>query len=363
MKDELSSLFPVIGALIILMGLYGVYMTTTASAVVDDKIAQAKEEARPADIELTTISYDCVDCFDIGAFRSGLKEHHINVVSERKVQYGTPEATELIAEYGITRLPALIATGETNKTSSFETAVQQVGYEKDDALVTKVTPPYYSIEEERVVGVVSAKLFEADCQKCTDLAPYIQALRQAGLTLQVETTQDDAQLDQYNVDKLPALILDKEASYYEGFSQVWSSLGDKVGESYVLRTLNPPYVERASGEVVGLVTFTMLDDESCEECYDPALHKQILARYGVAIGDEERVDISGARGQELLEEHRITKVPTIVLTGDVDAYPTFVNVWKQVGKVEEDTYVFTNLDALGNIPYKDLETDEIINKR
>ena len=53
-------------------------------------------------------------------------------------------------------------------------------------------------------------------------------------------------------------------------------------------------------------------------------------------------------------------MPTIILTGDADKYPSMTGVWPTVGTVEDDgAYIFRKVEVLRQT-YKDLTTGEVV---
>ena len=106
---------------------------------------------------------------------------------------------------------------------------------------------------------------------------------------------------------------------------------------------------------------TVLTDKSCTTCFEPdTFHKPILQRMGVFFGHEKRIDIASAEGKSLVTRYKIKEVPTILLSGDVDAYPVLIHAWTTVGDVASDgTYVFRN-STVTEQPYRDLSTGEIV---
>jgi hypothetical protein len=70
------------------------------------------------------------------------------------------------------------------------------------------------------------------------------------------------------------------------------------------------------------------------------------------------LDISDARGKELVAGYSITKVPTVILSGEVGVYPP-AQALKQFYTIEKDnSYVFRNTSLVGT--YRDLSTSQIV---
>ncbi len=181
-------------------------------------------------------------------------------------------------------------------------------------------------------------------------------------TLEADSDKAQEKIDMYDIKLLPTLILSSDfEDYGSAIEKQWLQIGSKEDDgSYVLRRINPPYMNTTNGEVEGLVEMIVLTDLSCEGCFDAEnFNLPILSRFGMNPVTIKRVDISDAEGVALADSYDITKAPTILLRGDVSLYSLFSAAWKDVGSVEDDgTYVFRNLDAIRQ-PYKDLDTGEL----
>ena len=84
----------------------------------------------------------------------------------------------------------------------------------------------------------------------------------------------------------------------------------------------------------------------------------------IPLGHESTYDISTDDGKDLLEEYNITKVPTIFLSNDLEAYPQMLEIWKGIGTADIDpdtnktVYTFRATEAMGT--YKDLKENKIV---
>ncbi|KKQ78467.1 MAG: hypothetical protein UT01_C0069G0005 [Candidatus Daviesbacteria bacterium GW2011_GWA1_38_7] len=78
---------------------------------------------------------------------------------------------------------------------------------------------------------------------------------------------------------------------------------------------------------------------------------------GVKITDTNEVVWNSFKGQKLINQYKITKVPTFILSSDIDFYDNVKSSWTNLGTVEQDkTYVARNLF----LPYRDLEKNQIL---
>lgn len=368
---KLDKIFHVVGIILVLIAVYSMFITFSSNRIVNEKIAVARELARPGELNVVAITFSgCDNCYDVTPIIEQIKSLDVNVTSESSIDYDSEEAKALMAKYNINKIPSLIVTGEINKSNSFQSKFTQFGEQINDAMiVNKQIPPYYDMTEQRVVGLVSLTILEdSSCQYCTSLAPIVNTLKQADIVFKEEKTVDVssseglALISKYNIVKAPSLILDSEAKYYAGFDNTWQSLGTIDNGNYVLRNINPPYMDLIDKEEKGVVHLTLIDDKSCDTCYDPVVHKNILARFGVSFATEKTVDVSDAEGKSLTQKYNIEKVPTAIMSEGASEYPNLVNVWDQVGTIEDNgNFVFRNIEAMGRIVYKNLKTGEIVN--
>ena len=354
-------------ALVIVLGLVlllNIFLASGLDGLISEKVALLKESVKPAKLQLTIIEdKTCKDCSEITTTVDSIKRANVEITKEEKLDFSS--AKELVKKYGIKKIPTIIIVGEINKTKfgDFE--------EKDGVLLfIKQTPPYTDAISGKVEGRVSLiHLKDGGCGKCTKLSQVIEELKKNvkiadEKEVDINSSEGKMLISKYSVKQIPTLILSKELSIY-AVSEGWSNVGSiEEDGSYVMRGISPPYTDTLTNKVVGLVGLTMLADKSCTECYDVAMHKQIIPQYGVAsLESEKTVDVSDSEGKALIEKYGIKLVPTIILSKDADVYPALKQIWQQVGSVEDDgTYIFRKLSDLG-VPYKDLTTGEIIKSK
>ncbi len=326
------------------------------------KIAEARELARPAKIEIIKLGSSCKDCFDADAVIENLKSSGLEITREKSLSRNSQDALKLIKKYKIEKLPNIILTGEINKTT-----IQDFKQAEDVLVFDAVLPPYENAATKKIMGRVSSVIIkDASCKVCTDFNLAVNNLKQSGISFGKEKVLDFSEseakelISRFAIKKLPVLLLSNDIDAYPEISQGLSQLKSKDGSYYVMES-QAPYVEAESGKLRGLAKLTLLNDSSCQECYNVEIHKSILARFGIALDGEKNVDAGSAEGKQLISKYGIKSIPTIIVTGDLKIYEGFNNVWKQVGTVETDgAYVFREISAMGpNMAYKDTATNEV----
>ncbi len=324
-----------------------------------------KEELKPAKIEIVSLKNSkCNDCSDISAAVSSIKSLNVNVTKERKLEFDSKEAKDIISKYKIEKVPNVLITGEIDKLSA-------QGFEKKEGalVLSNINPPFTNTANGKVGGRVTIYILkDTECAKCNDLKAFVAQIKSTGVKLynerEVSQKSDEGKslIQKYNIGFVPALILSKDAGEYNIVKQAWPQVGTKEADgSYVLRLVNPPFINLTTGELKGIVDIIYLSDKSCKDCYNVSLHRNILTSpqsFAMTLDKEESYDIAYDKGKEAIAKYNITKVPTIILSRDVSVYPSSP-VLKQFFTIQKDgSYVFTKVSSIGT--YKDLLTGEVV---
>lgn len=353
--------------LIIIAILLGIYFKGGFDKYLGKNETETPEPAKPVPkFELTAIETSkCPECMNVTMAIEIIKgAPTLNVTSDKILSFDSKEAKSLIEKYGIERLPAFILKGKDLDADlpPFE--------KKKDALVFGNTPPvYYDIKNDDVVGEVTVvAITKPNCEKCFDVTRLAAQLKTMGMAIvgeqvvEYNSTTGKALIKEYNITKIPTLVLSEDAIEYEAINQSWREVGsiEKDGK-LILRTVNAPYYDLAAKKTKGLVDIIYIKDSECSDCYDPGQFKSYFEQnLGVTFDAEKTIDASSTEGKNLVKKYNITLVPTVVFSSDLKEYPAIKQVWSQMGKVANGTYVFTRVDKLQGVRYKDLSTGEIL---
>lgn len=350
----------------------GALFATKNLSTIEKNIAAAKEAQRPASVKIIKITTpDCSDCFNLEDTVEIFKKQNVSVGEETILSYDSSDARTLIKDLAIKRVPTYVITGEVNK-KSLEGFIKDNGEIKNDKFVfTKVSPVFIDPETKKEMGLVTVTLLTyPSCYQCPDPTLTIEAFKKAGIKIagqkEIVWNSPNGQqiINQYKITKVPTFLLSSDIDFYDAVKANWTQIGTvEQDKTYAARNLVLPYLDLEKGRIVGLVDMIYLTDSVCPDCYKPKeVQKRILTQgYGVQLRSERTVDILSGEGQSLKRKYNITKIPTILLSPDVDQYANLKNVWKGVGTVESDGwYVFRELQQLGNVTYKDLPSNQII---
>lgn len=339
---------------------------------INKNIAAAKESARPANIKIIKITTpNCADCFSVDEAVSGLKKLNVKVEEEKTLVFDTPEASASIKRLGVRKVPTYLVTGEVTK-SNLENFVKSNGEIKNNTFIfSKLSPVFIDTGTGQEMGRVTAILItDSSCLQCTDMKIVVENFKKAGVkvketkVLAWNSYTGQNMINHYKITKIPSLIFSPEFGLYDVAISSWQNFGTvESDKSYVVRNLPLPYRDLAKGQITGLIDIIYLTDSTCADCYKVSdVQKPILVNgYGIAIHSERTIDLASTEGQSLKLKYNITKVPTVLLSPEADLYSNLKNVWKSVGTVGSDGwYVFTGLNLMSNITYKDLANNQII---
>ncbi len=367
-NNRVSTLLSV--ALIVILALTIINLIFITSRI--NKIEKAKEllaeKNRPANLEVTKIiPSECSDCYSIDLALEGLRKQNVNITSE--VVMTEEEASSLVSQYGITKLPALIIEGEVNKTEQlnkfFNDNGEMIG--SSTAVYTNIKPPFYDVENKKVLGRVSLiTIADSSCKNCPTMQSLISLLAQSGVAITSEKTfeynsvEGKDLIDKYSIKAAPTILVSEDIEIYpEIKKQLDDSEVKKIINYYVVPSTSLPRRDLEQDKIIGLVDLISLKDASCTECYDVNNNKPILTRFGIVINKENDYDIDSTEGKDLINKYNITKIPIILISPEISEYETFEQIWADVGSIEEDGwYVMRNPELLGN--YKDLVTNKVV---
>ena len=346
------------------------FLLSDVSNHITGKVLEMKELQRPANLEVVKlVPENCENCFNIERAVVDLKGKNVNVTSEKTISAESAEAKQFIEAYGLETLPALMITGEINKSESLKNFFNSVGkIDGEVALYTKIEPVFFDLKENSVKGRVKViSIVDSGCASCTNFEGFVDYLRQNRVSIsesrEVEWNSAEGKelLKKFNLARAPALLISEDISEYKTIPALMKNQLNATISSgwFAMSAFKAPYREVSSEKVVGLAELILLKDSSCSECYDVKVNKNILARFGIVFGSEREIDVSSAEGKALVEKYKIKKAPIIIISPEGKYYNDFITAWDGVGSTESDGwYVMRTPEIIGLV--RDLETGAIV---
>ena len=128
----------------------------------------------------------------------------------------------------------------------------------------------------------------------------------------------------------------------------------QVDDVLVFNGITPPYKDAATKKVMGKVSSIIISDNNCDVCTDLGLVLQNLKQSGIFVDKEEEFDFSGAKAKALIGKLDIEKLPALLLSDDIEAYPDIAQSMDQAGLKKQDYYIIES-----QAPYVEAESGKI----
>ncbi|MEM3154570.1 MAG: hypothetical protein QW165_03345 [Candidatus Woesearchaeota archaeon] len=368
MKKDLNNINTYLIIALVIVVSIGLYFTLSVPGP-----KEAPKPIPPREVTVTILQ-GCDGCFNISAALNFLQQQkNLNVTSVKEL--GLEEAKTEASKYGITRLPAVVITGNTANLT-----IQNFAAKEGALVFDQSPPPYYDVATSAVKGHVTVVIIEdKTCANCFSMDQVVSQLKQSGIVLTSETKIDAKSaegkqlISQYKIEKIPTLIFNKEALEYDIVKQVWNQVGTEESDGkLVLRFISPPYINVSAGKVEGLVDITLITDRSCADCFNASALQDLFAQsFNMAFRKSTIIDVASTSGKTYVKKYSIELVPTVVLSKDATAYPNLPQAWTQVGTIEKDgSFVFRNIGLLqdfftqtgASFAYKNLTSGETLPK-
>ncbi len=155
--------------------------------------------------------------------------------------YDTNLSQELIKKYNITRLPAVIMSPEANDYDILSNKWKDIGITKKDGylITTSLTPPFYSIPEKRVVGLINITyLYNPNCSICYNYTVHKTVLERFYVYIENEkavsiySREGKELVKKYNITAVPTFIASPDLKYYKDLMKVWEQVGTREKDGY-----------------------------------------------------------------------------------------------------------------------------------
>lgn len=123
-------------------------------------------------------------------------------------------------------------------------------------------------------------------------------------------------------------------------------------------SLDKKIAEIEEGQRPADIDIIILQDSTCQDCYKPDSLLVEIKKQNVNVKSEEIVDISSAEGMELINKHNITKVPTLIVSGEIEKEESLKEVWTQLGEVKNGIFILKNIGA----PYVLVSSGDVVGR-
>lgn len=109
--------------------------------------------------------------------------------------------------------------------------------------------------------------------------------------------------------------------------------------------LNKKIAETKEAERPADIDIVILQESNCQDCSDLSPLIEAIKKENVKINSEETVEIASSAGLELVNKYKITKVPTLIISGEIEKEANLKAMWPQLGEVKDNTFILTQVGA------------------
>lgn len=89
---------------------------------------------------------------------------------------------------------------------------------------------------------------------------------------------------------------------------------------------------------------TVLTSKNCEgKCFDINLFLNALKQNGIQEVGNETINIEDNQGKDLVDKYKIEKIPTVLISGELDKDPQLAQAWAALGDITDGVFVFRKL--------------------
>lgn len=99
----------------------------------------------------------------------------------------------------------------------------------------------------------------------------------------------------------------------------------------------------------------IVKNENCKECANLNSIIDFIKSQNIKIVAENTVNSASDNGQILIKDYKITNLPTLLVTGELNKNDNLKQVWAKAGDIIQNTFVLRQVQA----PYEEVSTGKI----
>lgn len=202
----------------------------------------------------------------------------------------------------------------------------------------------------------------SDCNNCYDIENALTDLKKQNVyikkeqTLNINSQEAQELIKKYGIEKLPTIVISGDINK-EQLTQYMQKIGELKEDAVVYTAINPPYYDNNLNKIVGKVSIINIIDSSCSECTKLDTFSNVLKKVGVFIKDEKSVEYNSQEGKELIQKFGIKHVPAVLISNDINFYPSIQEQLIQLDAKEKNGFYATHSTIP---PYRNLTSDKIV---
>ncbi|MFA6422014.1 MAG: hypothetical protein WCV92_01270 [Candidatus Buchananbacteria bacterium] len=100
---------------------------------------------------------------------------------------------------------------------------------------------------------------------------------------------------------------------------------------------------------------TIITKKDCPECWDVSLFTNALSQYNVKISSTSTLYYDSGKGKDLVKKYKITKIPSLIIEGDLNRDANLQPFWQALGDIDGNTFIFRQVIP----PYVDVASGQL----
>ena len=200
-KNDLSlnwRLVTILAGVTLLSLLFGLATSVRINMFLNKKNIETQEASRPAELEATIIiDANCPDCSNLDQLLAAIEKQNARIAKKEELALTDKKAKKLIKQFKITKVPALLISGELDKSPSLKSLLSKLGKTENGTFVlARPVAPYTLVDSGEVKGRIEiTMLADKSCGECYQVANHEKILNSFGINAQNKKILDaqDAQ--------------------------------------------------------------------------------------------------------------------------------------------------------------------------
>lgn len=227
--------------------------------------------------------------------------------------------------------------------------------------ISKVKDSKEIAEEQSKPAELEVIKLLSDCANCYDVENALNDLKKQNVKItkeqeiEINSLEGQELIEKYSIEKLPTIIINGEINK-EQVMNYMHEIGDVKEDVVIYTSISPPYYDNALDKIVGEVSITNVIDSSCKECISLTGFSESLKQGGVFVKEERFVEYNSQEGQELIQKFDIKHVPAILISQDINFYPSIQQLLIQLNAREKNGFYAIHSTVP---PYRNLTSGEI----
>lgn len=106
------------------------------------------------------------------------------------------------------------------------------------------------------------------------------------------------------------------------------------------------------------IDIIVLQESSCRDCFNLGPLLDAVKKENVEVNSEKIIEMTSLEGMKLINQYSIAKVPTLIISGEIEKDANLKALWPQFGEIQDGIFVLRQVGA----PYVLASSGDIIGR-